>query len=125
MTNMKQGASDKAPAAVAKVPAASKDADELGETYMMNEESVKDMVNDLDDFEARLNGQKPAGKKPVAGGSGGGSKPVPKSNVPPMFMPPKHKPVKPTSLSEEQEDALEAVKAVSELDKFEQRLNGK
>jgi hypothetical protein len=40
-------------------------------------------------------------------------------------MPPKHKPVKATSLSEEQEDALEALKAVSELDKFDMRLKPK
>ena len=50
---------------------------------------------------------------------------MPKSNVPPMFLPPKHKPVRPTALSEEQEDAMEALKAVSELDKFDQRLGGK
>ena len=121
MTNMKP-----AGAVAAKVAKPSKDSDELGETYMVHEESAKDVGNDLDDFEARLNGQKPAGRKPAASSKqSAGNKPVPKSNVPPMFMPPKHKPVKPTSLSEEQEDALEARKAVSELDKFEQRLGGK
>ena len=121
MTNMKP-----AGAAAGKVAKPSKDVDELGETYMVHEESAKDVGNDLDDFEARLNGQKPAGRKPAASSKqSAGNKPVPKSNVPPMFMPPKHKPVKPTSLSEEQEDALEARKAVSELDKFEQRLVGK
>jgi len=68
----------------------------------------------------------PAAGTAVRSGPGRRWKPtaVPKSNVPPMFMPPKHKPVKPTSMSEEQEDALEARKAVSELDKFEQRLGG-
>jgi hypothetical protein len=123
MTNMKPGA--KVPAATAKVPKASKDVDELGETYMVHEESAKDMTNDLDDFEARLNGQKPASKKSIGPASTGRNKPVPKSNVPPMFMPPKHKPVKPTSMSEEQEEALDALRAVSELDKFEKRLNPK
>ena len=119
MTNMKPAA---AGGAVAKVPGPAND-DELGETYMVHQESAKDVADDLDDFEARLNGQqkKPAGKKPAAGSS----KPVPKSNLPPMFVPPKHKPVKPTSMSEEQEDAMEALKAVSELDKFEKRLGGK
>ena len=121
MTNVKPaGAAAKA---VAKVPGPSKDGDELGETYVMHEESAKDTSNDLDDFEARLNGQKPAAKKAIS--SQPASKAVPKSNVPPMFMPPKHKPVKPTSMSEEQEDALEALKAVSELDRFEQKLNPK
>jgi len=124
MTNMKQSGDAgeaKAPGAVAKVPGPAKDGDELGETYTMHEESAKDVGNDLDDFEARLNGQKPS--KPEGNKlQGGGAKAVPKSNVPPMFMPPKHKPVKPTSMSEEQEDALEARKAVSELDRFEQRL---
>jgi len=126
MTNMKPAGGAKVPGAVvAKVPGPAKD-DELGETYMVHEESAKEMVDDLDDFEARLNGQKPASKKPAAGGKPtGSSKPVPKSNVPPMFLPPKHKPVRPTALSEEQEDAMEALKAVSELDKFDQRLGGK
>lgn len=116
---MKPGAAKEG--AVAKVPGPAKDGDELGETYVMHEESAKDVGDDLDDFEARLNGQKPsktAASKPKAGGA----KAVPKSSVPPMFIPPKHKPVKPTSMSEEQEDALEARKAVSELDRFEQRL---
>jgi hypothetical protein len=122
MTNMKPVAGG---GAVAKVPGPAND-DELGETYMVHQESAKDVADDLDDFEARLNGQqkKPVGKKP-AGASAGSSKPVPKSNVPPMFVPPKHKPVKPTSMSEEQEDAMEALKAVSELDKFDKRLGGK
>ncbi len=120
MTNMKPAGGA---AAVAKVPGPAKD-DELGETYMVHEESAKEMADDLDDFEARLNGQKPAGRKPAAS-KPAATKPVPKSNVPPMFLPPKHKPVKPTSLSEEQEDAMEALKAVSELDKFDQRLSGK
>ena len=121
MTNMKSAGA--AAGKVAKATGPSKDADELGETYMVKEESAKDINNDLDDFEARLNGQQPAGRKPAAS-KPAANKPVPKSNVPPMFMPPKHKPVKPTSMSEEQEDALEARKAVSELDKFEQRLGG-
>jgi len=118
------GAVAKVPGPAAKVPGPAND-DELSETYMVHQESAKDVADDLDDFEARLNGQqkKPSGKKPAA--SAGSSKPVPKSNVPPMFVPPKHKPVKPTSMSEEQEDAMEALKAVSELDKFEKRLGGK
>lgn len=123
MTNMKPAGA--AAGKVVKTTGTSKDVDELGETYMVNEESAKDMNNDLDDFEARLNGQKPAERKPAASKPSASNKPVPKSNVPPMFMPPKHKHVKPTSMSEEQEDALEARKAVSELDKFEQRLGGK
>jgi hypothetical protein len=129
MTNMKpaSSAAAKVPsvvaAAVARVPGPSQDVDELGETYMVHEESEKDVSNDLDDFEARLNGHKPSDRKPMA--SKRNDKAVPKSNVPPMFMPPKHKPVKATSLSEEQEDALEALKAVSELDKFDMRLKPK
>ena len=89
MTNMKPAGA--AAGKVTKTTGTSKDVDELGETYMVNEESAKDMNNDLDDFEARLNGQKPAERKPAANKSSAGNKPVPKSNVPPMFMPPKHK----------------------------------
>ena len=120
MTNVKAvGAAAKASASV-KSGASHKEADEMGETYMFHEETTKETMNDLDDFEARLNGQKPAGRKSAASHA---LKPVPTSNVPPMFVPKVHKPVKPTSMSEEQEDALEAIKAVSELDRFEQRLN--
>ena len=75
MTNMKPSGAAvaaKAPGAVAKVPGPAKDGDELGETYTMHEESAKDIGNDLDDFEARLNGQKPSkpeGNKLQGGGA--------------------------------------------------------
>ena len=48
----------------------------MGETYMFHEETTKETMNDLDDFEARLNGQKPAGRKSAASHA---LKPVPTS----------------------------------------------
>jgi hypothetical protein len=94
------------------------DQDDMGDTYVEQDESREQVANDLDDFEMRLRGERPASKKPVANAK---ARPVPKSNVPPMMNPAKHVPVKPTSVSEEEEDSLEAIKAVSELDMFEKR----
>ena len=109
--------------AAAPVGATKKDeVDDLGETYQLSEETKEDVGNDLDEFERRLNGDgaKPAGAKRLA--SKAALRPVPKNNMPPMFMPGNYVKFKPTGVSEEQEDAMEARKAVSELDQFEARL---
>ena len=94
------------------------ESDDLGDTYVEQEETREQVVNDLDDFERRLNGEQPVKKAP---GQNAKARAVPKSSIPPMMVPAKYVPVKPTSVSEEQEDSLEAIKAVSELDLFEKR----
>lgn len=104
--------------AVTTIPS-KQDPDDMGDTYVEQDESREQVANDLDDFELRLKGERPAPKKPIAASAK--SRPVPKSNIPPMMNPSKHVPVKPTSVSEEEEDSLEAIKAVSELDVFDKR----
>jgi hypothetical protein len=94
------------------------DADDLGDTYVEQDETREQIVNDLDDFERRLNGEQPT-KKSTAPSSK--ARAIPKSNIPPMMVPAKHVAIKPTAVSEEEEDSLEAIKAVSELDLFEKR----
>ncbi|EKX54874.1 hypothetical protein GUITHDRAFT_149889 [Guillardia theta CCMP2712] len=100
------------------------EADELGETYQLAEESVAEINDELDEFEARLSGKNPA---PRPSGQAKSSKPTPQSHAPPMFAPPKnYVKVKSTAMSEEKEDDMEAIKAVSELEAFELRMaNGK
>lgn len=95
---------------------------DLGETYHLAEETKEDIGNDLDDFERRLNGGAPKGAAAVKKAPKAPLRPVPKNNMPPMFVPGSYVKVKPTGLSEDQEDAMEAVKAVTELDRFEARL---
>mmetsp|Transcript_51251 Transcript_51251/g.107038 ORF Transcript_51251/g.107038 Transcript_51251/m.107038 type:complete len:121 (-) Transcript_51251:381-743(-) len=95
------------------------DADDLGDTYVEQDETREQIVNDLDDFERRLNGEQPTTKKTTAPSSK--ARAIPKSNIPPMMVPVKHVAIKPTAVSEEEEDSLEAIKAVSELDLFEKR----
>ena len=96
-----------------------RDADDLGDTYAVNEETKEDVSTDLDDFERRLNG---GGGQRVSAKPNAPAKAVPKSKVPPMVMaPPAYVHVKPTSMTEEEEDNMEALKAVSELERFEQR----
>jgi len=60
--------------------------EEMGETYMMPDESKEDVANDLDDFEARLEGRS-SGAKGGPSSKKSANRPVPKSNVPPMFVP--------------------------------------
>ena len=98
--------------------------DELGETYQLAEESVAEINDELDEFEARLSGKNPA---PRPSGQAKSCKPTPQSHAPPMFAPPKnYVKVKSTAMSEEKEDDMEAIKAVSELEAFELRMaNGK
>eukprot|EP00293_Proteomonas_sulcata_P019667 CAMPEP_0184300374 /NCGR_PEP_ID=MMETSP1049-20130417/10798_1 /TAXON_ID=77928 /ORGANISM="Proteomonas sulcata, Strain CCMP704" /LENGTH=94 /DNA_ID=CAMNT_0026611073 /DNA_START=109 /DNA_END=393 /DNA_ORIENTATION=- len=87
----------------------------------MPDESKEDVANDLDDFEARLEGRS-SGAKGGPSSKKSANRPVPKSNVPPMFVPKAYNKVQKQNLTEEQEDQMEAIKAVSELDKFEARL---
>lgn len=104
-------------------PAPSKEEDvDLGETYHLAEETKEEIGNDLDAFERRLNGEAPkAAAAAVKKAPKAPLRPVPKNNMPPMFVPGSYVKVKPTGLSEDQEDEMEAVKAVSELDRFEAR----
>eukprot|EP00961_Rhodomonas_salina_P022679 304398-Rhodomonas_salina.1 len=99
------------------IPSA-KDKDAETEDYMVSGESKEDMAAELDDFERRLEGKsvsKPSAQKKTV-------KAVPTSNMPPMVAPKDYKKVKATSMTEDEEDKMEALKAVSELDRFEQRL---
>ncbi len=94
--------------------------DKEEEDYIVSGESKEDISADLDAFERRLEGQK-AATKPAAK-KAAPARAVPASNMPPMVAPKDYKKVNPTSMTEDEEDKMEALKAVSELEKFEQRL---
>jgi hypothetical protein len=99
------------------IPKAS-DADDAEEAYDMQEESKEAASQDIDDFERRLNGEKMQQRPAHKAAERAPLKMV----APPLCPAPKHIKVKSTSMTEEEEDRAEALKAVSELSRFEEKL---
>eukprot|EP00316_Scyphosphaera_apsteinii_P006778 CAMPEP_0119335812 /NCGR_PEP_ID=MMETSP1333-20130426/90431_1 /TAXON_ID=418940 /ORGANISM="Scyphosphaera apsteinii, Strain RCC1455" /LENGTH=82 /DNA_ID=CAMNT_0007346469 /DNA_START=111 /DNA_END=359 /DNA_ORIENTATION=+ len=78
-------------------------------------------MNDIDDFESRLNGSKNPPARPTAAvpaKENKQSKQKPPSKAGSSYV---QNAVKPVRLSEEQEDAAEGQRAVADIAKFEQR----
>ncbi len=98
------------------IPKASEGEEDDG--YDVQEESREAASQDIDDFERRLNGEK-VSKRPAQKNNDRG--PV-KMVAPPLTAAPTHVKVKATSMTEEEEDRAEALKAVSELSRFEEKL---
>lgn len=95
-----------------------RDLESTDEGYFVQEETKESASQDIDDFERRLNGEKIA---PRQHKSSTALKPV-KMSAPPMIAPAAHVKVQPTSMTEEEEDRAEALKAVGELERFESKL---
>lgn len=112
-----------APAAAKKVAATMSVRDEEGaeEVYFQPDESREAISQDIDDFERRLHGERIA---PRVNNAKGGNPPARgiKINAPPLLPPKSHIKVKATAMTEDEEDRADDIRAVGELDRFEQRL---
>ena len=113
-----------APAAPKNVPVGTmsvRDEDGGEDGYYVQDETKESCLQDMDDFERRLNGERIA---PRANHAKGGNPPAKAIKmVAPPFMPAAaHQKVRPTSMTEDEEDRADDIKAVGELDRFEMRL---
>jgi hypothetical protein len=112
-----------APAAAKKVMGTMSVRDDDGneEGYYQQDESREAISQDIDDFERRLHGERITPKVNSAKAGNPPSRGI-KINAPPLLPPKAHVKVKPTSMTEDEEDRADDIRAVGELDRFEQRL---